>query len=91
MQVRSSAYTLSQELFLPIDQSGGSGESEIGSHLSSMAFFTRPFFRFAKVACLERSSLILAILIFLRPISAPRPLCRKEASPTRISTVEEGD
>ena len=32
-------------------------------------FFTRPFFRFAKVACLLRSSLILAILIFLRPMS----------------------
>lgn len=39
---------------------------------SSMAFLTSPFFRFAKVACLLRSSLIRAILIFLRPISAPR-------------------
>ena len=38
---------------------------------SSMAFLTNPFFRFAKVACLDLSSLIRAILIFLRPISTP--------------------
>jgi hypothetical protein len=40
---------------------------------NSMAFFTSPFFRLAKVACLLRSSLIRAILIFLRPISEPIP------------------
>lgn len=40
---------------------------------SSIAFFTNPFFRFANVACRERSSLILAILIFFRPMSEPSP------------------
>ena len=43
------------------------------AHLSSMAFLTRPFFRFAKVAWRDRSSLMRAILIFFRPISAFSP------------------
>ena len=36
--------------------------------LSSIAFLMRPFFRFAKVACRLRSSWILRITIFLRPM-----------------------
>eukprot|EP00961_Rhodomonas_salina_P170407 2297238-Rhodomonas_salina.1 len=39
--------------------------------LSSIAFLTNPFFRFANVACLLRSSLMRAILIFFLPISEP--------------------